>query len=223
MASVSFRIDDQTKARLDRLSETRNLNPSAVFRQVLDEALNELEFGKVSGKALSLSLSDRLKLATQYEILKELKPQDAEKYEASIEILKSGFEIHYRHLVADFQEGLSDSGCAEVLQILDMHAVLRNFLNTHAHAGSIEWNKFGRFVGFDEQTEREQYLFAKYLIFDLGHYKLIADDVYRNGLSSVHPMLPRYRKMLDAWLTCGNIFNPEPDEAHEIIMAGISE
>ena len=43
MASISIRIDDEIKARWDRLSEEQGLNASHLMRQAIIDKLEELE------------------------------------------------------------------------------------------------------------------------------------------------------------------------------------
>ncbi|WP_321491030.1 YfbU family protein [uncultured Hyphomonas sp.] len=220
MATISFRIDDQTKARLDRLVEERALNPSAVFRQALDLALNNIEFGTESRRAMKLTLPDRLKLANQYEILTHLDPERAAEYQAYVLVLKQGFDIQYAHLAQDFSDGLSDGDCAEVLRILDMFSILKAMTLNSDEPLPDAWLAASLFKGFHENSEHEQHLFARYLIYDLDHYKSVRADVERFGLSATFPMLPRYRQMLNIWQECHNPFNPTWDEFSRIVKSG---
>ena len=223
MASVSFRIDDQMKARLDRLVAEKALNPSAVFRQALETALSEIEFGENDRRNLKLSLADRVKLANQYEILSHLDSANSEQHQAFVQLLKQGFDIQYGHLVRDFSDGLSDAECAEVLGILDMHSVIRAFLTTSNSDIPPVWEEACRFRGFEETSENGHHAFARFLIYDINHYPGTRSEVERFGLSSTVPMLPRYRRMLDEWLSCRNRYNPTYHEVHNIISEGWGE
>ena len=53
MASLSIRIDDEIKARWERLSEEQGLNTSHLMRQAIIEKLEELEDFYVVRKRLS--------------------------------------------------------------------------------------------------------------------------------------------------------------------------
>ena len=216
MATVSFRIDDTAKARLDRLGP---INASSLFREVLDRALNELELGEHGKNSLRLSLADRLTLVNQYQVLAELRPELAELYNSYIHILKSGFEIQYVHLVEGFGGGLKEEDSRDILRILDMFSVLTNVLD-NANMNPV-YREASRFQGFHEQLESEQFVFANYLINELRHYENIRSQIVRHGLSSNVPKLDTYRRMLEVWLACENTYNPTPIEVGNILDAGV--
>jgi len=216
MATISFRIEDDTKARLDRLN---SLNASALFRQVLVRTLNDIEYGQDSAASLRLSLKDRLSLANQYEILAHLNPSEAERYRSYINVLQSGFEIQYGHLVQGYSGGLSDSECADVLRIMDMFNVFSSILRDRPEYKNLY--DAAKFRGFNETLESSQYVFANYLIHDLKYYNELRLEAHRHGLSAPVPMMPQYRKMLEAWLELPNVYNPSPEEIDSVLVAGM--
>lgn len=219
MQTVSFRIDDQAKARLDRLAETRAVNPSEVLRRALDQAMNVIEFGSETQRNLDLSLADRLQLANQYEILLRLARNDDEigRFETAIATLKSGYAIQYANLVGDFQGGLSDDQCAEVLQILDLHSIMRS-VAAHSEEADRRLLTAITFPGFSSTLEPDHYRFAAYLIYEVQAFGLLLHDAQRKGLDSVTPMLPAYRRMIHLWRQVDNVYNPSINEIRQMLL-----
>ncbi len=79
MATVSFRIDNRLKERLDRLADRRGVNLSHILRTALADKIEALE--RAAGKASAdFSPKDRLVLANQYRILAALYPSERDRY-----------------------------------------------------------------------------------------------------------------------------------------------
>lgn len=196
MVTVSFRIEDEIKERLDRLAEDRGLNVSHLFRQALIDKLSEIEpRGEVENR-FPLTVKERLGFVLQLRTLAALSGEHERKsLETQIEALQSGYEFHYPELITPFDNGLSRRACIEVLDVLEMHSELFWGFQKLRDKGEIE-EKDVRFPGFDGNTEFRQMAYARYFLFDLDRYESLHDQVKQNGCNSHCPMLDTYRKML---------------------------
>jgi uncharacterized protein len=197
MATVSFRIEDDIKARWDRLAEDRGLNVSHVFRQALVEKLAEFE-PRIEGEPhFQLTIKERLSLVLQLRILAATTKSEAEKKhtEAQIEAITSGYEYHYRELVSYFDVGLSRRASIEVLDILEMYSeMLWGFSSLKDKAGLKQEDVV--FPGFDGNNETRLMAYARYFLFDLNRYESLHEQAKINGCNSHCPMLDTYRRML---------------------------
>ncbi len=196
LVTVSFRIKDEIKERLDRLAEDRGLNVSHLFRQSLIDKLSELEpRGDVENR-FPLTLKERLGLVLQLRTLAAVSGEsERESLAIQIEALESGYEFHYRELITPFDNGLSRRACVEVLDILEMHSELYWGYQKLKDRGGIKETDI-QFRGFDGNTEFRQMSYGKYFLFDLNRYESLHDSVKKNGCDSHCPMLDTYRRML---------------------------
>jgi uncharacterized protein len=87
MATVSFRIDNHLKERLDHLADRRGLNLSHILRTALADKIDALEREAGLPAAAGFSVKDRLVLANQYRILAALYPGERERYLERVETL----------------------------------------------------------------------------------------------------------------------------------------
>jgi len=198
MVTVSFRVDDYLKDRLDRLVERRGLSVSRFFRQVLSHGLDDLEQGGDRQGAMNLTLKERLTFSSQFKIIAALYPNEREYYLRHVEALESGYEFHYRSIVERFSDGLSAEESREVLEVLDLYSDL-NWAYHHLENKSDidEWQI--RFAGFCGNTESEKMAYARYFTIDLDRFNSLHDDIRKYGLNSHCPMTQTYRRMLVAW------------------------
>jgi uncharacterized protein len=200
MATVSFRIEDELKNRLERLAEREGLNVSHLFRQVLAEKVDELECGGNERASLPLSIKERLMLANQYRVLAVVTEdkETADSYRRHGEALESGYELHYRDLVQNFADGMSQDLSIEVLDILAMYDDLAySFKQLKSNEG-IKENDV-RFFGFDENYESDQFRYAHYVLDEHERFVNLQANNKRYGVNSHAPMLARYRRMLSVW------------------------
>ena len=198
MATVSFRIDDELKERLDGLAEKHGLNVSHVFRQALAEKIDDLQHGPNKRGGLALSLKERLFLANQYRTLAALYPEDRDHCLKHVEALQSGYELHYRWLVDHFADGLSAEDSREVLDILDMYSDLRFAFDRLKDNAAIKEHEI-EFPGFDGNYETERMAYAHYFTIDLARFNSLHPGIKQRGLNSHGPMLGIYRRMLPVW------------------------
>jgi len=197
MPTVSFRVDDELKGRLDRLVERKGLNVSAVFRQAVLDKVEELEHGPREAAGFSLSLKERLALANQYRILAALHPNEREHYLGHVEALQSGYELHYPAMVEAFDSGLGKEDCSEVLDILQMYDDLAYSYDALADKDGLTEVDV-TFPGFDGNNETARMAYARYFVVDLDRYARLKATARKTGFNSHFPAMARYRRMLPA-------------------------
>ena len=92
MATISLRVDDALKARLDEVTG-EDLNATAIFREALIEKLERIELGKDHHMQFELDLKERIILATQYELMAKLteEVEDRKQYEFLVDTLRKGY------------------------------------------------------------------------------------------------------------------------------------
>jgi uncharacterized protein YfbU (UPF0304 family) len=144
-----------------------------------------------------LTKAERLILWNQYEILKLLDKRHADDYGQHQEALASGYEQvwdwTYGQLLA---EVMPTAQTSEVLNILTMFDAIEGSLETVAYKGT---KPTPSFVGFDGNNETEQMGFCHFLIEKQNKFSRWKG----RSLNSHHPVLDRYRRMLDEWKVMG--------------------
>ena len=201
MATVSFRIDDDLKAEIDHLSETRDLNVSGLFRSALEKAVEEARYGSDHGHGLKLSLLERLMLCNQYRILELLECNQSDTA-ASQELLREGYESQYHELIRGFDpRGVSVATSREVLDILEMHRMMHFAVGDLGKDSGVSGAEI-KFRGFDGNNEFDQIGFVRYFLSTLGRYRELHHEDH--DYNSHCPMLPTYRSMLKAWNASGD-------------------
>jgi len=201
MATVSFRVSDDLKRELDELSSEKGTNLSKLFRLALEKIKDELLFGSYERATLQLSLKDRLVLSNQYRILECLDPGAVAKYRHSRDIVEQGYEVDYPSLADSFQAEMDFDLCREVLDILDMFALMRLSYDAAGKPAALDPAGL-RFEGFSSDFEEEMLACARYFIFKLGRYPSI-QEAEAGNFASAGPMLETYRRMLKTWSDIG--------------------
>ena len=197
MATVSFRVSDELKRELDELSAEKGINLSKLFRLALEKIKDELLFGSYERATLQLSLKDRLFLSNQYRILESLDPSAVARYRQNRDIVENGYEVHYPTLAESFHAGMNFDLCREVLDVLDMFAILR--LSYDAAGAPAGIDKTGlRFDGFSSDFEEEMLAYVRYFILKLDRYPSLRTSEEDN-FAAPAPMLEVYRRMLKVW------------------------
>jgi len=201
MATVSFRIEDDLKARLDGIVEDHGLNVSNFFRQALVEKLATIELRGEREIPFSLTIKERVSLVLQLRTLAAVEDDENTKrhLQTQIEALTDGYELHYSDLIREFDNGLSRRACLEVGSILDMYAdLLWGFDGLKDKAGIEEVDI--AFPGFDGNYETRYMGYCRYYLFKLGNYQSLHEQAKRNDCNSHCPMLTTYRAMLEIFL-----------------------
>lgn len=201
VATVSFRIDDEIKERLDAMAEDRGLNVSHIFRQALVEKLTAIEPKAEGETQLPLTIKERLSLVLQLRTLAAVESDAHNKkhLDTQIDALTSGYEFHYADLICHFDNGLSNRACKEVLDILDMYSELLWGFEALTDKAGIEKSDV-EFPGFDGNYETRYLCYANYFLFDLDRYQSMHQHVKAHRCNSHCPMLEIYKRMLDVFL-----------------------
>jgi uncharacterized protein YfbU (UPF0304 family) len=224
MATISFRIEDELKSRLDRLAEQRGLNISHLFRETLSQKVDELEHGRNERASLPLTIKERLTLATQYRLLAAVSKEEEESnfYQRNVEALEGGYELHYRDLVSHFAELVSYELSIEVLDILSMYDDIGFSHKALVRKEGIKDVDI-RFLGFDGNYESVQFRYANYVLGEKDRFVNLQANKKRYGLNSHMPMLSIYRRMLPVWRNRQQMPQPlSADCIKAIVQSGLT-
>ena len=146
---------------------------------------------------MKLDIKERLSLSYQLKILEKLYPEDKEYYANHRKAIEDGYELHYTWITEHLSEGLTSEECTFVLDVLDMYAAL-HFSYKQLKDSTKLSDKSVKFPGFDGNNETMYMAYTKYFIEDLDRFNEIKETT--NGYYNSHSrMIPKYRKMLEAW------------------------
>lgn len=169
------------------------------------------------GEDMNFTKLERIQLINQFEILKNINPDEQEYYEQLIEILTNGYAIFYSEL----ENWLSDEMPVEegefVLNVLDLYRAIENF-KSHNEANSIIEHTFGYFHGFDLNEEGPYFLFVKFLIDKQKKFQeqgIHSDKT--DHFNSHWPKLEKYKKMVAKWEKLGRKYELKEAEILEIL------
>lgn len=143
----------------------------------------------------TLTDSERLILANQYEILGHLK--DEESYIHLAEDLRDGHKwLYEQHL--QVAENLSDEAVSHVLAILGIYSDLRDSYRQLSDKSGIE-EHLVTFPGFDGNNESELLHFAR----ALSRHGNYAEIIGKDARNSHMPTTDIYRRMIAEWKAMG--------------------
>ncbi len=196
-----------SQAILGRLEEIQYVDLRRKSNRVKYDDLSELWGAINRARRTTLSRTERWLLWNQYEIIKMLEyGKKHQQMDQTIEqqVLSSGIEFHYGHLIFFDDLGIEFNDGKEARMILDM------FHDLH-FAVEEERNGYQKHELGLKDEELELLTFKGYLTnFEQGHaaytYFLISNSLYSpevfprdRDYSSFSDMLPVYRKMLIEW------------------------
>jgi uncharacterized protein YfbU (UPF0304 family) len=154
-------------------------------------------YGAQEGPTMKLTRTERWILSNQYRILAKLDPKDWERYARAEDALNSGYELEYDGLAKHvYEDTLPTEECVEVINILEMHRMLKYGLDRLEDKTGIDAQAI-TFHGFDGNNETKQLAYARFVCAKgTGRYEELdrGDD-----FNSHSPTLPRYRSMLERW------------------------
>lgn len=143
---------------------------------------------------MELSEQQRLSLWSQFRILAHA--EDDPTWWEFAEILRRGLEGEYYRLTEAFSKELSEEECGEVRDVLYMYVRLqRDYLQLEQQE-SVQEDRL-RFPGFDPRDESGRLTYVSFIREGLREFEGL--EVEGSGLASDHPMLPKYRAMLEAF------------------------
>lgn len=143
---------------------------------------------------MELSLQERLILYNQYEILKELKPENCDIYNKYMEILSNGYSYNYNQLPQYFFDEVKVVVCEEVHAILNMFWHLSHSYRHLSDKNNVDENKL-KFNGFVSDSEEEYSRYANFVLNVENKYKSIMKSE-RNTMIST---LTQYRAMFNKY------------------------
>ncbi len=149
---------------------------------------------------------ERLTLINQYEALKQTDPLRGKDYAVLTKALSDGYLKDFEVEVAHLEPEVDDDIRSEVRDILDMFRALT------PKSGGPGLIKFG---GFDGNEETTHYAYASFLLDDLDRWR----ESKPAELNSHYPMLPDYRRMLDAWRRTGKTHQLTSEQVQTIVQS----
>jgi uncharacterized protein len=205
MATVTIRIDDNTRDELEEIAHTRGVTLSELIRDQIDGLLGR--HVEMQGDAPhTLSPQQRLVLAQQHEILALLHADDeyeSRHHDALAELLRQGYAGEYGDVFSALHAEMSRSECKLLWDILDMFRVIEVSIDRLSaddrSALGDDTRRWLRFAGFDMNDSRESRLlrYVHYLV-DSERWTEIKPrlaEIGDNG-NSHSRRLPSYERML---------------------------
>ena len=166
---------------------------------------------------MQLSLKDRLILSNQFKILQLLDPKNKQDYEESIAIVEKGFQQDYDRLVEWMYEELPEHISKEVYSILELYRTITFAYErlTSEEQARIPSDKL-KFRGFDGNNEVQHRSYCLFLLKDRDLYKELHHNTDYN---THHPILGKYRMMLEQWNSIGEKRELNVQEIEQILTA----
>jgi uncharacterized protein YfbU (UPF0304 family) len=171
MATVTIRLDDNTRDDLEEIARTRGTTISELLRARVNELLGR-GVEMPDDIPHTLSSQDRLVLAQQHEILAMLRPDDDESrhHQEMAKVLREGYTGEYGAVFAGIYPEMPRSECKLVWDILDMFRVVgasvsRLSAEDRSTLGPDAERRL-RFGGFDLNDSREgkMLIYVRYLV-----------------------------------------------------------
>lgn len=145
---------------------------------------------------------ERITLINQFEILKNLSPEESNYYEEKIEILEGGYKFHYDEIFSCLSPELSSEDSRFVLDILNMYRDV-NFSKREFNERELEEisDIETQYKGFDYNDEYEASLgvYAKFFIKKLNRFQELVEDENFDDYNSHRLMVKYYKTYLDKY------------------------
>lgn len=169
----------------------------------------------------TLTTTERVILANQYRLLEVLDPSSAPDYRARRAVVEEGFESEYDETLRGLviKDPVPSTVCEEVVGILGMFRALYSSYQrlSDADKRGVDADRV-RFQGFDGNEETREFRYARFMIQDGRWAEFKPED--NDGYNSHYPVLPRYRRMRDAWKKLGEPQNLDREAILTIIEPG---
>lgn len=203
MPTISIRVSEETKSRLDGFAQESGSTLSGVILDAIRSLTGRGRTNYPEDVApYTLSSTNRLILYNQELLLSMYKDSDecdCEQHAKNAEILASGYTSDYSSVFASLRPEIPYSLCEELYDILDMFRVLRCSYDklTDKEREEIEERKVS-FQGFDysDGTESPLTSYVEFLFRD-GKYQELEEPMRRfsDDGNSHHRNLDMYRRM----------------------------
>lgn len=203
MATISIRVSDDLKAKLEGLAHESGGTISGVVTEALGSMVGSPRTDYPEEMApLTIAPVNRLILRDQELILAALSEyeEDAAYHKRNAQIFEKGYVREYPEAFAALRPEIPNSRCEELYDILDMFRVLRASYEDLPEDEKAEVDE--RDIspqGFD-YNDMEEGRFAGYVkhLFADKRYEELAEPLrkYSDGGNSHGPRLEMYRRML---------------------------
>lgn len=212
MATMTLRVDDELKERLEDAAATMGVSVSELVRRQLEVLLGETEHRGLTGAErgegmtpVSLRSVDRKILSMLHDIMDKIGDDEVEDgyHKVQAKVLRYGYVGEYAEEFADIDPELSRQDCEFVWDLLDLFRVLgANIRRLSPEDRAALGDGVVRdltFSGLDANNTRELSLlvYARHLI-EQGKWEELAHhfgDAADRGNSHTQ-MLPEYQRML---------------------------
>ena len=213
MATLTVRIDDETRDLLDEQAGEAGMNLSDYIRSLLREAVVPVSRRGDSSDLTPETLSphDRHSLSLLHRILARVLPEgagdtdgDSEDQLGLARVLEAGYTNEYWVEFAGVSEELSKKNCVRVMDVLDMFRILDHSIERLKKDGvelDAETISRLRYSGFDHNDALEGKM-ADYVEHLIAKDKWTEQADFVNGPrggNSHMRMLPTYQRMLDEY------------------------
>lgn len=204
MPTISIRVSDDLKSRLDSLAQ----ESEGTLSSVITEALNSITgIGRTDypeeTAPYTINNTNRLILRNQEQLLSMSEALDEEErawHRKNVKILESGFTSEYHDVFVPLRPEIPYKRAAELFDILDMFRVLRVSYErlSDEDKAAVEERDIS-FRGFDYSSTEETALseYVEYL-FEDDRYKELEEPLSRfpDDSNSHMPVIDVYRRML---------------------------
>jgi uncharacterized protein YfbU (UPF0304 family) len=209
MATVTIRLDDETREELEEIARTRGVTLSVLLRDQIDTLLGR-HVPMRDDVPHALSFQQREMLAQQHEILALLHADDEHEsrhHHTMAEVLREGYAGEYDTVFGAMHPETPRSECKLLWDILDMFRILTASIDRlpasdRAALGNDNEGRL-RFGGFDLNDSREGRLlgYVRHLV-DTDRWTEIKPrlaEIGDNG-NSHSRRLSNYERMLTAYM-----------------------
>jgi uncharacterized protein len=207
VASVTIRLDDDSRDQLEEIARTQGVTLSDLLRGQIDGLLGR-DVPMHDAVPHALSCPQRHALAQQHEVLAVLQAdeQESEHHRAMATVLREGYAGEYGEVFVDMRSEVARSECKLLWDILDMFRIIEVSIDrlpaVDRDALGVAVERQLRFGGFDRNDPRERRLlgYVHYLV-GRGRWAELKPRLAEIGEdgNSRSRRLPSYERMLAAY------------------------
>ncbi|MFE3990053.1 YfbU family protein [Nocardia tengchongensis] len=204
MATLTLRVDEETREELEVLARTKGTTVSVLLRDQIGQLLGRDVDMRRGDVPHSLTMTERLTLSQQAKILAALDPDEADNHLRRSEVLDEGYAGEYDDVFGAIGPELTRTECQLLWDVLDMFRVLGASINKLSQEDRDALGKDRadrlRFQGFDLNDGLEARLlsYTRYLTRTDRWEEIIPrlEEIGDDG-NAHHRWLPLYQVMLE--------------------------
>lgn len=176
----------------------------------------------MSDEHIGLDRFKRYELSIQLRILEALYPDEATHYAVYREALEHGYEIVYDWMIGsiyDEDDSMSIAESKEVWDTLEMFDALNRVIRD-SNDQKLSKHLFGRFAGYDGNTESKFMAFAAFTVERLERFQYL--NLPQDGSWNSHmPTKDIYQRMMTKWkeIPRPKRYELSPENVEEILNA----